>query len=205
MLKKKEMVYYFGFCKNCFGFCVSLSLLSYPANAKVLMNFSTLLPFEAYIWNWVRRSDDSLPFIRHSDLAVMGWPRCNFSSEKHSPRCHIATSGYFENIQMPFLLQLSPHEEMPLLLPSSSYFLSVSGGSPSSRPLCYLPASQPLYLGQHFHTNTEETLSPCPLHVQPCRSPPESCSSRPVLVTPYWATLGFHLISLPPSGFHVCL
>lgn len=71
MLKKKEMVYYFRFCKNCFGLCVSLSLLSYPANAKVLMNFSTLLPFEAYIWNWVRRSDDSLCHL--SDTLTWLW------------------------------------------------------------------------------------------------------------------------------------
>ena len=66
--KKNVTVEKIALCSVCACVC-------YLVNAKVLMNFSSPLPFDAYIWNWVWRSADSLCcFIRHSDLAVMLWP-----------------------------------------------------------------------------------------------------------------------------------
>ena len=147
VLKKLLWVLCFTVFVKLSGKCQSVDELFYPVALRgIHLKLSPKIRWQ------------SLPFIRHSDLAVMGWPRCNFSSEKDSPRCRIATSGYFENIQMPFLLQLSPHEEMPSLLPSSSYFLSKEAHLPLVLFATYLLLSPFTWVS----TSTRIQKKPCP-------------------------------------------
>lgn len=135
MCSKREMFYYSW--KHRFGFCVYLSLLSYPTNAKVL-NFSTLLPFEAYIQMGVWRSEDSLcclsdilweKVLQGARLPPVGTLKtskrlsnCSAAQRKKCPYCFLAafTSSLSEEAHLaplPFLhhsfLAPSPGSALP--------------------------------------------------------------------------------------------